>query len=140
MDDDPFDLTRFVSAQAAVAAAVTMELRAGAKRSHWMWFVFPQIEGLGHSTMARRYAISGRGEAEAYLAHPILGQRLRDWTALILAAPYANIRTILGSPDDTKFRSCMTLFAAVAPEETLFSRALTRFFNGRPDPETLSRL
>jgi uncharacterized protein (DUF1810 family) len=137
---DPFALGRFVAAQDSVAATVTAELQAGRKQSHWMWFVFPQLAGLGHSAMARRYAISGRDEAEAYLAHPLLGARLRAWTALVLAAPSDDIGRILGAPDDLKFHSCMTLFAAVAPDEPLFTAALARFYGGRTDGETLARL
>ena len=139
MTPDPFELDRFVVAQAPVYGAVTAELSAGRKTTHWMWFVFPQIEGLGLSAMAQRYAIGSLAEAQAYLAHPVLGRRLRDCTALVNAVEGRPIRAILGSPDDLKFRSCMTLFAEAA-EEPVFRQALDRYFAGAPDPETLARL
>ncbi|KTT14760.1 DUF1810 domain-containing protein [Pseudacidovorax intermedius] len=136
-----FDLARFVDAQAPVYAQVREELAAGRKRTHWMWFVFPQIAGLGHSAMAQRYAIGSRAEAAAYLAHPVLGGRLRECSALVLSAHGPAIADILGPPDDLKFRSCMTLFDAVAPAgETLFAQCLQRFFGGEPDAATLARL
>ena len=131
--DDPYDLRRFVDAQAPVFDAVTAELAAGRKRSHWMWFVFPQVEGLGFSPMARRYAIGSLGEAQAYLAHPLLGERLRRCTDLMLAAEGRTITAILGSPDDVKFRSSMTLFGRAAPGDTRFGAALDRYF-GRARP------
>lgn len=118
--DDPFDLRRFVEAQAPVMERVLAELRAGRKRSHWMWFVFPQIEGLGRSAMAQTYAIHSAAEARAFLAHPLLGDRLRDCVRLVLAAERP-LAAIFGAPDDVKFRSCMTLFAAAAPQEALFT-------------------
>src|SRR4029077_21032235 len=105
-----FDLKRFLDAQAPVIDRVRSELRAGAKRSHWMWFVFPQIAGLGHSAMAQRYAIASLDEAKAYAAHPVLGARLRECTALVLAVEDKSVHAIFGSPDDLKFHSCMTLF------------------------------
>jgi len=135
-----FDLERFLDAQAPVIAQAQSELRAGAKRTHWMWFVFPQIAGLGHSAMAQRYAIASLDEAKAYAAHPVLGTRLRDCTALVLAVEDKNAHAIFGSPDDLKFHSCMTLFARAAPEEPLFRQALERFFSGRQDPHTMTRL
>lgn len=138
--DDPFALDRFVAAQATVYEAVLAELAAGHKRSHWVWFIFPQISGLGHSQMSRSYAIGSLGEASAYLAHPILGQRLRQCTKLVLATQGRTLREILGSPDDRKFWSSMTLFARAAPNEALFSAALDRFFGGAPDPGTVDRL
>ncbi len=138
--DDPHDLRRFVDAQAPVFDAVTAELTAGRKRSHWMWFVFPQIEGLGFSAMARRYAIGSLAEAEAYLAHPVLGERLRRCTDLVLAVEGRGITAILGSPDDAKFRSSATLFGRAAPGEARFRAALDRYFEGIPDPATLARL
>ena len=138
--DDPHDLRRFVDAQAAVFDAVLAELSAGRKRSHWMWFVFPQIAGLGFSPMAQRYAIRSLGEAEAYLAHPVLGERLRRCTDLVLAVEGRGITAILGSPDDVKFRSSMTLFGRAAPGEPRFPAALDRDFDGVPDPATLARL
>ena len=105
-----------------------------------MWFVFPQLRGLGHSAMAQRYGLASRGEARAYLGHPVLGPRLLDCTGLVNAVPDRSINQILGSPDDLKFRSSMTLFAAVAPDEPAFRRALHRFFDGVPDRLTLDRL
>ena len=135
-----FDLERFLDAQASVIARVQSALRAGAKRTHWMWFVFPQIAGLGHSAMAERYAIASLDEAKAYAAHPVLGARLRECTALVLAVEGKAAHAIFGSPDDLKFHSCMTLFARAAPEEPLFAQALERFFSGREDPLTVERL
>jgi uncharacterized protein (DUF1810 family) len=136
---DPFDLRRFVDAQNPVIDKVLSELRAGRKRSHWMWFVFPQIEGLGSSAMAQRYAIRSGAESEAYLAHPVLGGRLRECVGLVVAArrPLADI---FGHPDDWKFRSCVTLFGAVAPDEAVFAEALDACCGGKPDPLTLEKL
>ena len=135
------DLQRFVDAQAPVYEQVRAELAAGRKRTHWMWFVFPQIQGLGRSAMALRYAIASREEAEAYLAHPVLGARLRECSALVLSAHGPDIDDILGPPGDLKFKSCMTLFDAVArASETLFSQCLQRFFRGERDAATLERL
>ncbi len=141
MDEaDPFGLTRFVEAHAPVLAAVRAELAAGRKRSQWMWFVFPQISGLGSSPMSRRYAIGSRAEAEAFLAHEVLGARLRDLTALVNAIPDGTARSVFGEPDDLKFRSCMTLFAEVAKDPAPFDEALRRWFGGAPDPATLALL
>lgn len=140
MTDDPFDLARFTDAQAPVYQRVLAELRAGEKRSHWMWFIFPQIAGLGHSPMAERYAISGRAEALAYLAHPLLGTRLDECTAAMLTHRHRSAHAILGSPDDLKFRSCMTLFAAVSEQRSGFEQALRQFCGGKPDEATLARL
>ena len=136
---DPFDLKRFVDAQAPVYPHVLTELRQGRKQSHWMWFIFPQLAGLGHSAMAQRYALSSRDEALAYLGHAILGPRLRECTALVNAAEDLTIREILGSPDDLKFRSSMTLFAAVSSEPA-FAAAITKFYGGSPDRKTLDLL
>ncbi len=119
---------------------VRAELRAGRKQSHWMWFVFPQLRGLGSSPMAERYGISSREEAGAYLAHPVLGPRLRECTELVNAVQDASIESILGYPDDLKFRSSMTLFSAVTNDNGVFRAALEKFFNGEPDPKTLARL
>lgn len=138
--DDPFDLARFVEAQEGVYPQVLDELAAGRKRSHWMWFIFPQIKGLGASPMARTFAISGREEAEAYLAHPILGPRLRECTKLLVATPDRSIESILGPPDDLKFRSSMTLFAKTAADNADFVAALDKFYDGALDPLTLERL
>ena len=133
---DPHDLQRFVDAQAPVIDQVLEELRAGRKRSHWMWFVFPQLRGLGASSMAQHYGIASLEEARAYLAHPVLGPRLRQCCALMLAVPGRGAHEILGSPDDLKFRSCLTLFALAAPQEPVFGAALQRFYEGQPDPRT----
>ena len=131
-----FDLQRFVDAQEGALATVRDELRAGRKRSHWMWFVFPQCRGLGSSAMAQHYGIVSLAEARAYLAHPVLGPRLRECCTLMLAVPGGSAHDILGSPDDLKFRSCLTLFALAAPTEPLFRAALDRFYAGRMDPRT----
>jgi uncharacterized protein (DUF1810 family) len=136
---DSFDLQRFVDAQAAVYSRVIEELRRGRKQSHWMWFIFPQIAGLGHSEMAQRFAISSREEALAYLAHPLLGSRLRECTALVNAVEGRSLLDILGSPDDLKFCSSMTLFNAVGSEPE-FSAALAKFFDGKADQRTLELL
>ncbi|WP_062207074.1 DUF1810 domain-containing protein [Aureimonas sp. AU12] len=137
---DPHDLQRFRAAQDPIFAAVTAELGAGDKRSHWMWFVFPQIAGLGFSATSRRYALRSLAEARAYLADPVLGARLRDCTALVLGAKDRSAQQIFGSPDDAKFRSSMTLFAEAAPGEPLFAEALRRHFDGAPDRATLEQL
>jgi len=137
---DPFDLQRFVNAQDGIYPRVAAELRAGRKQSHWMWFVFPQIEGLGFSTMAQRYAIGSRAEAVAYLGHPVLGPRLRECTALVGAITGKDIHAILGSPDDMKFRSSMTLFAKVTPDNADFLAALEKYYGGEFDAATLARL
>jgi uncharacterized protein (DUF1810 family) len=137
---DAYDLGRFVAAQEGVYGRALAELQAGAKRSHWMWFIFPQIAGLGASAMAQRYAIGSLAEARAYLAHPILGERLRACTAAVNAVAGRSAHAIFGAPDDVKFRSSLTLFAAAAPDEPLFAEALTRFFGGAPDPLTLAKL
>ncbi|MGX4805146.1 DUF1810 domain-containing protein [Bradyrhizobium guangdongense] len=136
---DPFDLKRFVRAQEPVFRAVLGELAQGRKQTHWMWFVFPQIAGLGFSAMSQRYAIGSRAEAKAYLAHPILGPRLIECTRLVLAVQGRSINAILGAPDDAKFRSSMTLFGAVS-EEPVFDEALARYFAGEPDGATLEIL
>ena len=138
--DDPFDLRRFVAAQEGIYDDVVAELRDGRKRSHWMWFVFPQVAGLGSSAMARRYAIGSRVEALAYLDHPVLGGRLRNCTDLVLAARGHDITAILGSPDDMKLRSSMTLFGRAAPGEARFGAVLDRFYDGAPDAATLALL
>lgn len=136
---DPFDLARFVSAQAGVHERACRELLAGRKASHWMWFVFPQICGLGYSDRSIRYAINSLEEAQAYLAHPILGPRLRECIELVLSHADRSAHAIFGAPDDTKFRSCLTLFS-VASGDSLFARGLEIFFDGSPDPATLSLL
>jgi uncharacterized protein (DUF1810 family) len=139
-DDDPFDLQRFVDAQGTVIEQVRRELRAGRKRSHWMWFVFPQIAGLGNSATAVRYVISSLDEALAYLAHPVLGPRLRECTQLVLDVQGRPVEAIFGHPDNLKFHSSMTLFAQAAPEERDFADALTKYFGGERDKKTLSVL
>ena len=140
MNSDPHNLQRFLGAQAPVFNQVLAELRAGRKRTHWMWFIFPQIAGLGSSPMAQLFAISGRTEAVAYLAHPTLGPRLRECTQLVNQIPNRAIDEIFGYPDDLKFCSSVTLFAAVAPGEAAFRAALDQYFAGQPDPATLARL
>jgi uncharacterized protein (DUF1810 family) len=136
----PFDLQRFVTAQDPVIGQVRAELAAGAKRSHWMWFVFPQIAGLGFSAMALRYAIESPDEARAYLAHPVLGPRLRGCVGLVLAVENRDAHTIFGTPDDMKFHSSLTLFASIAPEEQVFREALTKYFGGKEDAATMAKI
>ncbi|MDR5857470.1 DUF1810 domain-containing protein [Caballeronia sp. LZ062] len=137
---DPFNLQRFVSAQESVIDEVRAELSAGRKRTHWMWFVFPQIAGLGHSPMAQRYAIQSLAEAQAYLAHPVLGARLVELTRTVNGVEGRSIEDIFGYPDHMKFHSSMTLFARAAPDEPIFDETLRRHFDGRPDEATLMRL
>jgi uncharacterized protein (DUF1810 family) len=138
---DPYHLQRFVDAQASCFAQVRSELAAGKKRTHWMWFIFPQLEGLGSSPMAQRFAISGIEEAKAYLAHPVLGDRLRDCTALVNAVSGRSVEDIFGYPDDLKFHSSVTLFASAShPENKVFNEALSKYFNGVPDQATTDRL
>ena len=138
--DDPHALQRFVDAQAPVFAQACAELRSGRKTGHWMWFIFPQIRGLGHSATARRFAIASRAEADAYLDHPLLGPRLRDCTRLVVLAEGRSAHQIFGSPDDLKFRSCLTLFSRVAADNEIFTRALQKYFGGEPDPLTLEKI
>ena len=137
---DPYDLQRFVEAQSEVYPQVYSELLAGQKRTHWMWFIFPQIRGLGSSPMAMRYALASLDEARAYLAYPLLGARLRDCTALTLAVKNKAVDEIFGYPDDLKFHSSMTLFAQAAEGESLFTQAIDRFFEGTMDRGTLQRI
>lgn len=137
---DEFNLARFIEAQEPVYTKVTAELRAGHKRSHWMWFVFPQIAGLGSSEMAQRYAIASEDEAAAYLAHPVLGRRLRECAAIVAALDGPSAHDIFGNPDAMKFRSSMTLFADTAPDEAVFQACIDKYFDGEPDPETLARV
>ena len=139
--DDHFDLSRFRAAQDPVFAAVLAELRSGHKQTHWMWFIFPQLRGLGHSPTAQFYAIASRAEALAYLADPVLGARLQQATQAMLDVAGKSAHAILGAPDDLKFHSSMTLFAAVAGATGApFRAALDRYFAGAPDPRTLSLL
>ena len=135
-----FDLERFVQAQAPVYATAVAELRAGHKRTHWMWFIFPQIAGLGHSDMARRYALASGDEAAAYLAHPVLGARLRECASIVASLDGRTAEGIFGHPDDLKFRSSMTLFADVAPDEGVFQACIDKYFDGEADHATLARL
>jgi uncharacterized protein (DUF1810 family) len=136
--DDPFDLQRFVEAQDAGGTydAALRELRAGRKTTHWMWFVLPQLAGLGRSSTARRYALRGPDEAQAYLGHPVLGPRLLECAGALTAGPACDPVAVLGSVDASKLRSSMTLFAAVAPHEPVFREVLERCFGGQDDPLT----
>lgn len=138
--DDPYDLDRFVVAQREVYARALSELQTGSKRSHWMWYVFPQIAGLGASEWSRTFAIRDAGEARAYLAHPVLGPRLRECAEATLAVHGRTAREIFHVPDDAKLRSSATLFARVSPSGSVFHRLLERFFGGIPDPRTLELL
>ena len=138
--DDPYNLRRFVDAQNPDYERVRSELQQGDKRGHWMWFIFPQIEGLGHSPMARTFAISSLEEANAYLQHPILGPRLIECTKLVYEAEGRTIHQIFGFPDDLKFRSCMTLFAHARPAHSAFQDALRKYFSAQYDQLTLERL
>src|SRR5690606_21545280 len=137
---DPFDLARFVEAQQRDYQQALEELYAGAKRSHWIWYVFPQLRGPGRSEMAERYGISGLAEARAYLAHPLLGSRLEDCVRALLSHRGRPVRQIMGSPDDLKLRSSMTLFQAAAPTQPLFAEVLLAFYDGEQDAATLQRL
>ncbi len=138
--DDPYNLRRFVEAQEPVYAQVCSELRQGRKTSHWMWFIFPQIRGLGSSETARHFAIAHRQEATAYAAHPVLGTRLRECTGLVLQVDDKSVEQIFGYPDNLKFHSSMTLFAGTAEDNRVFLDALKKYFSGALDPHTLSRL
>ena len=133
-------LERFVEAQEAVYARALTELRAGKKQSHWMWFIFPQIAGLGHSAMAQMYAIASLDEARAYLAHPLLGARLRECCEAVMAIEGKTAHQIFGSPDDLKFRSCLTLFARATPDQPLFQDLLEKYYDGEADELTLQKL
>jgi uncharacterized protein (DUF1810 family) len=137
---DPFNLERFVEAQAQVYDQVRRELEAGRKQSHWMWFIFPQIAGLGQSAISIRFAIASLDEANAYLAHAVLGPRLKECAKLTLDVEGRTARDIFGPIDEMKFRSSMTLFAKAAPKEQVFQRCLDKYFAGGPDPATLARL
>jgi uncharacterized protein (DUF1810 family) len=134
------DLQRFIDAQRPLYDRVLDELRSGQKRTHWMWFVFPQIEGLGHSAMAQKFAIASRDEAAAYLRHPLLGGRLEECTALVNAIREKSVGEIFGQPDDMKFGSSMTLFAKVAKGHSVFHEAVEKYFDGRFDEATLTRI
>lgn len=135
--DDPYDLNRFLSAQEGVYERALAELKDGRKRTHWMWFIFPQIDGLGFSPTARRYAIRGIEEGRRYLSHPVLGKRLVECTEAVLGLKGGSVSEIFGYPDDLKFRSSMTLFEQVAGPGSVFSAALDRYCRGERDPATL---
>jgi len=138
--DDPYDLNRFVQAQIGAYEQALAEIRSGRKRSHWMWYVFPQFEGLGSSPTTRRYAIKSIAEARAYLGHPMLGPRLMACAEALLALTGQSAHDIFGTPDDMKLRSCATLFAHVSPEDSVFDQLLIRYFQGKGDSKTLQLL
>jgi uncharacterized protein (DUF1810 family) len=137
---DPYDLARFVEAQEHEYVQALSEMRSGQKRSHWMWYVFPQFEGLGFSSTSRRYAIKSVSEAEAYLRHPILGPRLLESAQAILGVDGRSALEVFGSPDNMKLRSSATLFASVSPAGSVFEQLLDRYFGGKPDDKTLRLL
>lgn len=139
-DSDRFDLDRFVRAQEQVYEQALGEIRSGRKQSHWMWYLFPQIDGLGSSATSRRYAIRSRAEAEAYLDHPRLGPRLTACSNALLEVRGLSASAILGSPDDLKLRSSATLFAAVSPPGSVFQALLERYYRGHPDRRTIELL
>lgn len=139
-NDDPFNLGRFVEAQAKNYTHALAELRAGRKLTHWMWYVLPQLRGLGSSSMATFYGIGSAQEAAAYLAHPVLGPRLRECVAAMNALDGLSAVQLLGSIDATKFRSCLTLFRAVDPKDNAFGEALDKYFAGVPDERTTAVL
>ena len=140
MTADPFNLSRFVEAQERDYTTALAEIKAGRKRSHWIWYVFPQVEGLGFSATSRHFAIRSEDEARAYLEHPVLGPRLRDCAEAVLAIDGRTAHEIFGSPDDMKLRSCATLFAAVSPEGSAFQRILDKYFEARRDERTIELL
>ncbi len=137
---DPYDLDRFVEAQEATYDTGLSEIRSGRKRSHWMWYVFPQLDGLGSSPMSRRYAVRSLAEAQAYLGHPVLGPRLVECAEAVLGVELRSALAIFGSPDDLKLRSCATLFAEASPSGSVFERILQKYYRGERDPRTLSLL
>ncbi len=137
---DPFGLERFVEAQAEVYDRALAEIQRGDKRSHWMWFIFPQIEGLGHSSTARFYSIKSADEAKAYLNHPVLGPRLLECSEVLLRLQGLSASDIFGFPDDLKLRSSMTLFASVSEADSVFARVLQQYYQGQPDEKTLELL
>ena len=139
MTADPHNLQRFVDAQHPIYGQVRDELQAGLKETHWMWFIFPQIKGLGRSATAQKYALQNIDEAKAYLEHPLLGFRLRECTQLVNAVTGRSIEDIFGYPDHLKFHSCMTLFAKASAAEKAFTAALDKYFNGE-DTQTLEQL
>ena len=137
---DPFDLRRFLEAQEGEYSQALSELKRGRKESHWIWFIFPQIDGLGHSSTSKHYAIKSMAEAREYLKHPVLGRRLKECCEAVLALGEKDIAKVLGYPDDLKFRSSMTLFAEVAGQASVFAKLLQKYFAGRPDDRTLEIL
>lgn len=139
-NDDPFDLNRFVDAQKGVYEQALSELRRGEKRSHWMWYIFPQIEGLGFSATSRRYSIKSAEEARSYLRHPVLGRRLVECCEAVMSVSGRSVSEIFGYPDDMKLKSSMTLFAAVAQKQELFTRVLGKYFHGERDLKTVELL
>ena len=140
MNSDPYNLKRFLDAQATTYDRALAELKAGQKRSHWIWYIFPQYRGLGFSAMSQKYAIQSLDETSAYLAHPILGDRLLECTTAVLGITGRSAYKIFGSPDDLKLRSCATLFAVVSPADSLFVQLLDRFYQGQRDTKTLQLL
>jgi uncharacterized protein (DUF1810 family) len=140
MPPDPHNLARFLDAQAPIYDQALAELQAGRKRSHWMWFIFPQLAGLGHSSTARFYAIGSKEEAQAYLTHPTLGPRLIECAQALLQHEGESATQILGTPDDLKLRSSATLFAQLTPPDSPFTQILKKYYNNQPDPETLELL
>ncbi|MFP4008943.1 MAG: DUF1810 domain-containing protein [Spirulinaceae cyanobacterium] len=140
MNNDPYNLRRFLEAQAVNYDDALAELKAGEKRSHWMWYIFPQYKGLGMSRMSQKYAIRSLDEARAYLEHPILGDRLLECSETVLSIDDCSAYDIFGSPDDLKLHSCATLFAVVSPPDSLFMQILDRFYNGEKDRQTLDLL
>ena len=140
-EKDPFDLERFITAQSDIHPRAIAELRSGRKTSHWMWFVFPQVTGLGHSDMARRYGIRGLDEARAYLSHPVLGARLQECAEVLAGLDERlSASAIFGHPDDLKLRSSLTLFARAAGPRSIYERLLGKYFAGQPDELTLAQL
>ena len=139
-DQDPHDLRRFVDAQEHVYERALSEITSGRKRSHWMWFIFPQLDGLGISSISRQYAIKSLAEARAYLAHPLLGPRLLECAKAALAVHTSSALELFGSPDDMKMRSCATLFACVSSQDSVFSQLINKYFDGKPDDRTLRLL
>ncbi len=135
--DDPYDLTRFVRAQGTAYEQALSEIRNGRKRTHWMWYIFPQLDGLGVSTTSNYYAIKSLPEAKAYLAHPLLGPRLRECMEAVLQIENRSAREIFGTPDDLKLRSCATLFACISPTDSVFGRVLQKYYAAGPDCTTL---
>ena len=135
-----YDLSRFLEAQKNSYDTALREIRAGRKRSHWMWYIFPQIRGLGYSAMAQHYAIRDQGEAREYVQHPVLGPRLIEISEALLSLDESDPRRVMGSPDDLKLRSCMTLFQSAAPDQPVFGKVLDKFYGGQPDGRTLEIL